>query len=110
MRFGQVKEQNGTMATYHVPATRQLWVFYGNVATCLFMFGCVLFMAFVIGPGLAEIRDTIHSERAAEADYLKSIKTARQEHLKLEMDLVVHQDRNLRLAKQLESSLLRGSK
>jgi hypothetical protein len=84
---------------------RLLWLMYLQLAVLSIATAVVLFESFVVVPGYKEIVNTINAQREADAKHLKLIEDAHKRQVRDEATLILHQQQNLKLAKDLQARL-----
>ena len=84
---------------------RLLWLMYLQLAVLSIAAAIVLFEAFVIVPGYKEIANTISAQRETDAKHMKRIEDARKTQINQEVELLLQQRQNLKLAKELQARL-----
>lgn len=84
---------------------RLLWLMYLQLAVLSIAMAVVLFESFVVVPGYKEIVNTINAQREADAKHMKRIEDARKTQVSREVELLLQQQQNLRLAKDIHAKL-----
>jgi hypothetical protein len=86
---------------------RLLGLMYLQLAILLLLVLTVLFEAFVVVPGYKQIADTINAQREADSKHMRRIEDARKTQIGWEVELLLQQQQNLKLAKEL-NTILKG--
>lgn len=103
---GPMNTLNGSSTRFEFPATTLPVKAMAMVLTVVLLTCAVVgVQAFVVVPGLAGSTAELRREREQEAERLRTLEAVRQRQVMLEAELILAQERNLKLAKQLTAIL-----